>query len=237
MPAEQGGAGNVNAREARKTGNDGNSVAVQTADTGQAGGDLDEAVATFLRVRPRLMAIARRFLAGTSEAEDIVQETWLRWQNTDRTVVANPQALLATMTTRLAINVRQSARRRHETCISPSAPERVDAGDDPSTTAEQREAVEQAVLVVLESLTPKERAAFVLREAFDYSYGQISEFLQFGAANSRQLVCRARKRIAADRHTIVSPAAHEHFLHAFLDASQAGDLSAFEEVLTADLAA
>jgi RNA polymerase sigma-70 factor, ECF subfamily len=227
----------VNAREARQTGNDGDNGAVQTAGSQQTGGDLDEAVATFLGVRPRLMAIAHRFLGGTSEAEDIVQETWLRWQNTDRSVVANPQALLATMTTRLAINVSQSARRRRETCMTPSASERVDAGEDPATTAEQREAVEQAVLVILESLTPKERAAFVLREAFDYSYGQISEFLQLGAANSRQLVCRARRRIAADRHTIVSPAAHEHFLHAFLDASRAGDLTGFEELLCADLAA
>lgn len=234
MPAEQEGAGSVNAREARPTGNDGDNVAVQTANTGRAGGDLDEAVATFLRVRPRLLAIAYRFLAGTSEAEDIVQETWLRWQNTDRTVVANPQALLATMTTRLAINVSQSARRRRET---PTAPEPADTGNDPATTAEHQEALEQAIAVVLDNLTPKERAAFILREAFDYPYPRISQLLHLGPANSRQLVCRARKRIAADKQRTVKPALHRHFLHAFLDAARAGDLTGFEELLTADLAA
>ena len=217
-------------------GNGGN-VAVQTATTQPAGGDLDQAVATFLKMRPRLMTIAYRFLASTSEAEDIVQETWLRWQNTDRTVVANPQAFLATMTTRLAINVSQSARRRRETCMTPSAAERVDAGQDPATTAEQQEALEQAIAVVLDNLTPRERAAFILREAFDYPYPRISQLLHLGPANSRQLVCRARKRIAADKQRTVNPAPHQHFLHEFLDAAQAGDLTSFEELLTADLAA
>lgn len=226
----------MNATASRQRWDEGNDVAVRTASTAQ-GGDLDEAVATFLRVRPRLMAIAYRFLASTTEAEDVVQETWLRWQRTDRSIVVDPQALLATMTTRLAINVSQSARRRRETCLTPSAPERADPGDDPATRAEQHDAVERAVLVILESLTPKERAAFILREAFDYSYGQISEFLQLGAANSRQLVCRARRRIATERHTMVSSSSHQHFLHAFLNAARAGDLTGFEELLTADLAA
>ena len=227
----------MNAGVSEQRWDDGNTVADQNAGAEQVSGDLDEAVATFLRVRPRLMAIAYRFLASTSEAEDIVQETWLRWQNTDRTVVADPQALLATMATRLAINVSQSARRRRETSMAPSASERADAGDDPATRAEHREAVEQAVLIIMESLTPRERAAFVLREAFDYPYGQISEFLHLGAANTRQLVSRARRRIAADRRTIVSSASYERFLQAFLDAARAGDLTGLEELLAADLAA
>jgi RNA polymerase sigma factor (sigma-70 family) len=227
----------VNARVSRQSWDEGDTAAVQTAGAGHVCGDLDEAVATFLGMRPRLMAIAYRFLASTSEAEDIVQETWLRWQKTDRTVVADPQALLATMTTRLAINVSQSARRRREAAVTPSTPERADVGDDPATRAEHREAVEDAVLVVLASLPPRERAAFVLREAFDYPYGQISEFLHLGAANSRQLVCRARRRIAADRHTTVSSASHQHFLQAFLTAARSGDLTGLEEVLAADLAA
>jgi RNA polymerase sigma factor (sigma-70 family) len=215
---------------------DGDAVAVQTAGGEEVSGDLDEAVATFVRARPRLMAIAYQFLASTSEAEDVVQETWLRWQKTDRTVVAHPQALLATMATRLAINVSQSARRRRETSMALPAPEGADADDDPATRAENREAVEQAVLIIMESLTPRERAAFVLREAFDYPYGQISEFLDLGAANSRQLVSRARKHIAADRRTIVPSASYQSFLQAFLNAARAGDLTAFEEFLAADLA-
>lgn len=224
-------------RQMRYDGDNWDNAAVRTACTEQVGGDLDEAVATFLEVRPRLLAIAHRFLAGTSDAEDLVQETWLRWQKTDRTVVENPQALLATMTTRLAINAGQSAFRRHETLMTSAAADRIVDGDDPATTAELSDAVEHAVLVVLRSLSPKERAAFVLREVFDYSYGELAEFLELGMANSRQLVCRARRRVATEKQTKVSTASHQHFVHAFLDAARAGDLTGFEELLTADLAA
>jgi RNA polymerase sigma factor (sigma-70 family) len=199
-------------------------------------GDLDEAVAIFVGARPRLMAIAYRILGSTAEAEDVVQETWLRWQKVDRTAVSNPQALLATMTVRLAINVRQSARRRRETPVEAWTPEAVDPGDDPATRAERLDAVERAVLIMMASLTPSERAAYILREAFDYPYRQISEILHLGAANARQLVCRARRRIAADGRTAVSTTSHQHFLQAFLNAARAGDFAALEEVLAADLA-
>ncbi|TDW79491.1 MULTISPECIES: sigma-70 family RNA polymerase sigma factor [Kribbella] len=198
-------------------------------------GGLEEAVETFVRVRPRLMAIGYRFLANWSEAEDVVQETWLRWQNTDRTVVADPQALLATMATRLAINISLSARRRYEVCRTPPVPPATDVNDDPATTAERREAVEQALLIVLESLTPRERAAFILREAFGYSYGQISEFLQLGAANTRQVVSRARRHLGANRRVIVSSASYQRFLQAFFTAARTGDLGSLERLLAADL--
>ncbi|WP_410791147.1 sigma-70 family RNA polymerase sigma factor [Kribbella sp. C-35] len=200
-------------------------------------GDLDEAVATFLRVRPRLMAIGYRILASTSEAEDIVQETWLRWQRMDRTVVTKPHALLATIAIRLAINVSQSASRRRETPMSPSTAERIDAGKDVETMVEDRDAVERALLVVLESLAPKERAAFVLREAFEYSYEQISDFLHLESDNSRQLVCRARRRVATAPQASLSPASYEQFLHAFIDAARSGELTGFEKLLAADLVA
>lgn len=200
-------------------------------------GDLDEAVATFLRVRPRLMAIGYRILTSTTEAEDIVQETWLRWQKMDRTVVTKPHALLATIAIRLAINVSQSAARRHETPMSPATAERVDAGDDVETMTEDRDAVEQALLVVLESLAPKERAAFVLREAFEYSYEQISDFLHLGPANSRQLVCRARRRVATAPHATADPVLSEPFVHAFIDAARSGELTDLENLLAADLVA
>ena len=226
----------MNATVSRQVRYDGDNSAVQAACTRQVGDDLDDAVAIFLAVRPRLLAIAYRFLSSAADAEDVVQETWLRWQRTDRTVVENPQALLATMTTRLAINVSQSARRRHETPMTSAAAERIDDGEDPAATVEQSDAVERAVLIVLQSLSPRERAAFVLREAFDYSYGQLAEFLHLGTANSRQLVCRARRRIATDKQTIVGPASHQHFVHAFLDAARAGDLTGFEQLLTTDLA-
>jgi RNA polymerase sigma-70 factor, ECF subfamily len=228
-------AGTVNLAVVEQRGDHGDTAAAQTADAKRINGDLDEAVAIFLSVRPRLMAIAYRYLASTTEAEDIVQETWLHWQKADRTVVSNPPALLATMTTRLAINVSQSARRRHETFLDTWTPEAADTSDDPATRAECREAVAEAVLIVLGRLTPGERAAYVLREAFDYPYRQISEILHVGVANSRQLVSRARRHIAADRRTTVSPASHQSLLRTFLSAARTGDLSDLEELLAADL--
>jgi DNA-directed RNA polymerase specialized sigma24 family protein len=213
----------VNAGVPEKRRSDEDFLAVRSADAEQVHDDLDEAVETFLEVRPRLMALASRFLSCTSEAEDVVQETWVRWQNTDRTTVADPQALLATMTIRLAINVSHSARWRRETCMTPA------------TTAEHREDVEQAVLIIMESLTPRECAAFVLREAFDYPYGQLSEFLRLGAVNTRQLVSRARRRIGADRRSTVTSDSYRRFLDVFLAAARAGDLTGLEELLAADL--
>jgi len=212
-------------------------VADQTARTPYGDDNLDEAVEAFVNMRPRLMAIGYRFLANRYEAEDVVQETWLRWQRTDRTVVVDPPALLATMATRLAINVSQSAWRRREACMSPTGPEAADTTEDPATRTEHLEAVEQAVLVIMESLLPRERAAFVLREAFGYPYGRISELLHLGPVNTRQLVSRARKRLGAERRATVTSAAHHRFLGAFLKAARTGDLTGLEHILTADLAA
>jgi RNA polymerase sigma factor (sigma-70 family) len=226
----------VNAAVSRQRRDDREAIAVRTADVEQVNGDLDEAVAAFVRARPRLMAIAYRFLASTSDAEDVVQETWLRWQKTDRTAVNDPQALLATMAARLAINVTHCARRRRETCMAFPAIDGAGAGDDPATSAEAREALEEAVLIITECLSPRERAAFVLREAFGYPYGRIAELLHLGPANSRQLVSRARRHLAADTHTTVPSTSHQRFLQAFLNASRGGDLPSFEELLAADLA-
>src|SRR3954453_16302790 len=136
-------------------------------------GDLGEALSIFTGVRPRLFGIAYRMLGSVSEAEDLVQDVWLRWQTTDRGVVDNPGAFLATTATRLAINELQSARARRETYIGPWLPEPVDTGADPYLGAERGEALELAVLMLIERLTPHERAAYVLREAFDYPYPRI----------------------------------------------------------------
>jgi RNA polymerase sigma factor (sigma-70 family) len=197
---------------------------------------LHDAVAIFVRMRPQLTAIAYRILGGASEAEDVVQEIWVRWQNMDRTVVAAPQALLVTMTARLAINVGGSARRRRETAVGTSPPDRADLGDDPATRVERRDAVERAVLLMMQRLTPRERAALILREAFDYPYGQLADFLQLRAANTRQLVSRARRRLNTDRQVVGSPESHERFVQAFLGAARGGDLATLEQVLAEDLA-
>lgn len=196
---------------------------------------LDEATRVFLAARPRLFGIVYRVLGSAVETEDILQEVWLRWQNSDRDAVREPAAFLATVTARLAINFAQSARVRRESYVGPWLPEPVDTRADPQLGAERAEAVDLAVLFLLEKLNPVERAAYVLREAFDYPYRQIADVLETSEANTRQLVSRARKRLSAERREPVSAAAHRRLMEVFLTAAQTGDLSVLEDVLTADV--
>ena len=185
-------------------------------------------LAEFLKVRPRLFGIAYRMLGSASEAEDIVQDVWLRWQTADRSVVLDPPAFLATTATRLAINLAESARSRHERYVGPWLSEPVDTSTDPQLGAERGEALEFAVLLLLEKLSPTERAAYVLREAFDYPYRQIAEILQLEEANTRQLVARARHHIIDGRRTYVSSAEQRRLLEAFIAAAERGDLATLE---------
>jgi RNA polymerase sigma-70 factor (ECF subfamily) len=198
-------------------------------------GTLDQATKDFLSARPQLFGIAYRVLGSATEAEDVVQETWLRWQNTDRTRVHEPAAFLTTVATRLAINLAQSARVRRESYVGPWLPEPVDTAPDPQLGAERAEALEMAVLLLLEKLNPVERTAYVLREAFDYPYGRVAEILETSEANARQLVSRGRRHLAAERRERVTPAAHRRLLEVFLSAARTGDLSVLEDVLTADV--
>jgi RNA polymerase sigma-70 factor (TIGR02957 family) len=198
--------------------------------------ELDDAATIFMSVRPRLFGIAYRMLGSAGEAEDLVQDVWLRWQATDRGVVHNPGAFLATTTTRLAINELQSARVRRETYIGPWLPEPVDTSADPFLGAERGEALELAVLMLMEKLTPQERAAYVLREAFDYPYGQIAEILQSNEPAVRQLVSRARKHVTGDRKIPVPETAQRQLLATFLEAARSGDLEALEKLFAADVA-
>jgi RNA polymerase sigma-70 factor (TIGR02957 family) len=202
---------------------------------GSADNDLEQASADFGSVRPRLFGIAYRMLGSAAEAEDIVQDVWVRWQTYDRALVENPPAFLATMTTRLTINVLQSARSRHETYIGPWLPEPVDTSADPELGAERGEALQFAVLILLEKLTPTERAAYVLREAFDYSYRMIADVVQLSEPAVRQLVSRARKHLAAERRTPASAPEQRRLLSAFLTAAQSGDLSELESLFAADV--
>ncbi|MFE4078717.1 RNA polymerase sigma-70 factor [Paenarthrobacter sp. YIM B13468] len=192
--------------------------------------------AVFNSVRPRLFGIAYRMLGSVSDAEDIVQDVWLRWQTYDsRSAVRNPAAFLATTTTRIAINMAQSARTRHETYVGPWLPEPVDTSQDPAMGAERAEALGFAVLLTLEKLSPTERAAYVLREAFDYPYQQIAEIIQANEATARQLVSRARKHIRAERRKPVAVQEQQRLLEAFIAAAQTGDLSALEQLFSADV--
>ncbi|MBB2940375.1 RNA polymerase sigma-70 factor (ECF subfamily) [Actinoplanes lutulentus] len=197
--------------------------------------DLDEAAAVFTSVRPRLFGIAYRMLSSASEAEDLVQDVWLRWQAYDRSVVENPGAFLATTTTRLAINALQSARARRETYIGPWLPEPVDTSADPYLGAERGEALEFAALLLMEKLTPNERAAYVLREAFDYPYAQIADILHSTEPAVRQLVSRAKKHVTGERKAPVNAEAQRELLTNFLAAARSGDMAALEKMFTVDV--
>jgi RNA polymerase sigma-70 factor (TIGR02957 family) len=197
--------------------------------------DLDEAAAVFMSVRPRLFGIAYRMLGSAGEAEDLLQDVWLRWQAYDRATVHSPAAFLATTTTRLAINALQSARVRRETYIGPWLPEPVDTGADPYLGAERGEALEFAALLLMERLTPNERAAYVLREAFDYPYAQIAGIVRSTEPAVRQLVSRARKHVTGERRAPVSPQAQRELLASFISAAREGDLAGLERLFTADV--
>lgn len=168
--------------------------------------DIDSALAVFAGFRPRLLNIAFRVVGSATEAEDIVQEAWVRWQLTDRTVVRQPEAFLTTATARLALNLVDSARFRRETCPGAGVHEPVDTGPDPSTQAEQVVEAQQAMHLLRTSLTPAQCRAYVLREAFQFPYAEIGSMLGTTEANARQLVRRARQHVAT--HTSGTDAAH-----------------------------
>src|SRR3954452_10806548 len=196
-----------------------------------SGTSIDSAIDAFNESRSRLFGIAYRMLGSVAEAEDIVQEAWLRWQKTDRTAVRNPAGFLTTVTTRLAINTAQSARMRREKYVGPWLPEPVDTSADPSLGAENAEALESAVLMLLEKVRPDQRAAYVLREAFDYSYDEVAEVLETSTANARQLVSRAKKSVQSERRAPVDRAKHRSLLEAFVAAARDGDVKRLEQVL------
>jgi RNA polymerase sigma-70 factor (ECF subfamily) len=197
--------------------------------------DLAAAAEAFAESRRRLFGIAYRMLGSVADAEDVVQEVWIRWQSTDRDGVLEPAAFLATITTRLSINVLQSARVRRETYIGPWLPEPVNTEADPSLGAERSEALEFAMLMLLEKLTPTERAAYVLREALDYPYERIAEIVQTSVVSARQLVSRARRHLAEERRTPAPPAEQRRLLEAFLSAAQRGDVTDLEALFASDV--
>ncbi|NNC12009.1 RNA polymerase sigma-70 factor [Planctomonas sp. JC2975] len=194
-----------------------------------------EAAAEFERSRRRLFGIAYRMLGSVADAEDILQEVWIRWQTTDRADIKEPAAFLTTITTRLSINSLQSAHTRRETYIGPWLPEPVNTENDPALGAERGEALEYAVLLLLEKLTPTERAAYVLREALDYPYGRIAEILQCTETAARQLVSRSKKHLQSERKAQVDTADQRRLLTAFLAAAQQGNVDELERLFVTDI--
>jgi RNA polymerase sigma-70 factor (ECF subfamily) len=194
----------------------------------------DTGLSAFLGARPRLFGIAYRMLGSAAEAEDIVQDVWVRWQSTDRGAVRNPLAFLVTATTRLAINVTRSARARKETAVGPGVPELIDTASDPGVSAERVDALNRAVRLLLEKLSPTERAAYVLRVGFNHPYREIADILRVTEANARQLVTRARERVCGERRARVSPLKQRRLLNALVSASRTGDVARLEHLFAAD---
>ncbi len=195
-------------------------------------------VERFMVSKPRLEAIAYRLLGSASEAEDVVQETFLRWQDADVDRIRVPEAWLTKVLTNLCLNQLASARARRETYVGQWLPEPLIAGDPmlgPADTAEQRESVSYAVLVLLERLTPNERAVYVLREAFDYGHREIAEILDITEAASQQIFHRAGKHVAQGRaRTEIDEAAARRVVDEFLAAATSGRTEPLVRLLTQD---
>ncbi|MEU8171547.1 RNA polymerase sigma-70 factor [Microbispora hainanensis] len=188
--------------------------------------------------RPRLEAIAYRLLGSAGEAEDAVQETFLRWQAADVDHVEVPEAWLTKVLTNLCLNQLTSARARRETYVGQWLPEPLLAGDPmlgPADTAEQRESVSYAVLTLMERLSPSERAVYVLREAFDYPHREIAQILDITEAASQQIFHRAKKHVADGKaRTSADRAAARRVVEEFLAAATTGRIEPLVGLLTED---
>ncbi|MFJ9646246.1 MULTISPECIES: RNA polymerase sigma factor SigJ [unclassified Streptomyces] len=197
-----------------------------------------EDVDLFEGARGRLEAIAYRLLGSASEAEDAVQDTFLRWQATDVGRIEVPEAWLTKVLTNLCLNQLASARARRETYVGEWLPEPLLDGDPmlgPAATAEQRESVSYAVLTLMERLSPNERAVYVLREAFDYPHREIAEILDISEASSQQILHRAKKHIADGRaRTEIDRAAARRIVEEFLAAATSGKTEPLVQLLTSD---
>ncbi|MFI6121596.1 RNA polymerase sigma factor SigJ [Streptomyces sp. NPDC051064] len=187
---------------------------------------------------PRLEAIAYRLLGSASDAEDAVQDTFLRWQAADRDRIEVPAAWLTKVLTNLCLNQLTSARARRETYVGQWLPEPLLPGDPmlgPADTAEQRESVSYAVLALMERLSPNERVVYVLREAFGYPHRKIAEILDITESAAQQILHRARKHVAEGKaRTEVDEAAARRIVEEFIGAATSGRTEPLVRLLTAD---
>ncbi len=197
--------------------------------------------ATFTANRSRLVGVAYRMLGSLGDAEDVVQEAWLRWARVDHSTVDDPTAFLVRTVSRLALDRMRRVAARRETYVGPWLPEPVLTGragpddQDPAAEAERAASLSMAMLVVLETLSPLERTVFVLHEAFAYPYTEIADILDRSPAAVRQLAHRAREHVAARRPRFaLDPDLRREATERFLRASLHGDLAALLELLAPD---
>ena len=195
----------------------------------------EEAAAVFEQLRPRLIGVAYGLLGSLAEAEDAVQEAWIRLQGSDLAAIRDLAGWLVTTTSRLALDVLRSARNRHETYVGPWLPEPVETAPDPADSVSLADSLSWAMLVVLETLSPAERAAFVLHDVFGLSFAEVGEALGRAPAACRKLASRAREHVEARQPRFdVDPEAHREVVTAFSRAASSGDVEGLLDLLAPD---
>jgi RNA polymerase sigma-70 factor, ECF subfamily len=194
-------------------------------------------VDAFEEHRRHLFGVAYRMLGSVSEAEDVVQDTWLRWRDAPADEIRSPRSYLTTVATRLAIDRLRSAQRRREEYVGPWLPEPLVTDDDPAATAELADSLSVAFLLVLERLNPVERAVLLLHDVFGYDYDEVAAIVDRTPANCRQIASRARGHLSGERAVRPRPAAEDEqrLAFAFAAAAGSGDLAALEGLLAEDV--
>ncbi|WP_433622891.1 RNA polymerase sigma-70 factor [Nocardia sp. CA-120079] len=199
---------------------------------------LDPATEAFVAHRNLLFTVAYEMLGSAADAEDVLQETWLRWADVDLTTVQDQRAYLVRITTRKALDRLRTLDRRKESYVGPWLPEPLLTAPDVADDVELADSVSMAMLLVLETLAPTERAVFVLREVFDLAYDEIAEAVDKTPAAVRQIAHRARAHVAARRpRGVISSAQTRDALAAFQRAVETGDLQGLLEILAPDVVA
>lgn len=193
--------------------------------------EVDPALRLFLAERTRLFRIAYRVIGEVAYAEDVVQEAWLRWQHADHREIRNPAAYLTTTTSRLAINLIQSAHHRREAPAESLSPDLENLSPTPEQEAERAAAADEIIRLLLSRLSPSERGAYVLRKGFDYPYREIARVLLVSTANARRLVHRAQEHLTSGQQRPVDADAYRQLKQAFQAAARQGDLQSLERLL------
>ncbi|MFI2511474.1 RNA polymerase sigma-70 factor [Streptomyces sp. NPDC018972] len=197
---------------------------------------MNSATEAFVAHRNLLFTVAYEMLGSAADAEDVLQETWLRWASVDLHTVRDQRAYLVRMTTRQSLSRLRTLRRRKESYVGPWLPEPLLTAPDVAEDVELADSVSMAMLLVLETLAPTERAVFVLREVFDLGYDEISEAVDKSPVAVRQIAHRARAHVAARRpREVVSPAETRGALEAFQRAIETGDLQRLLDMIAPDV--
>jgi RNA polymerase sigma-70 factor, ECF subfamily len=231
------GAANARSTEKAMEIEDKNGKGASEQSNAQSGRDADR-LATFSQYRGLLFSVAYRMLGSVADAEDMVQETFIRWQQSANEEIRSPRAFLVTVITRLSINQLQSARVRREEYVGEWLPEPLVTGpeSDPLGALKVDESLSMAFLLLLERLTPMERAVFLLREVFEYEYEEIANVLGQGEPNCRQILRRAKQHVGDMRRRFdASAREHDELLKRFIQATRSGDMQGLVELLSSEV--